>query len=685
MNSRLIQSAIRHLKAQGIVFEAGLSDTELSKVEEICNCRLPPDLRQFLQTALPVSGGFPNWRSESEVVLRRLLDRPWEGIKFDIEHNGFWDDAWGSRPLESTDAITEAQQCFADVPILIPIRSKHYLPAFPVAEDNPIFSVRQSDISISNSNLTCNLTCNLTDFPQDAQAIRNSRSIPFWSAVAQVSRIKVPNLSADHVGHPDEYEDLRKAVESAGYWAQTSTGVKYYWNWAETSTVVTFDRHEPSGNRRDGRFWITKRTFGWLLVIRCPRLFYAPQSHRITELCLALLARLPEDPRLEHRLAYWDFHLDDGIRREFDLVAFKPHTEQDDDREARLRSVEKRGWREMSHGQENDVWSRFQERFGYPNGRTFQTPASATTWDVSIAYLRGTDVLNELESDLAQKTLAAFQECVEPHEEIFALDWNHPCYYLDPHGGMSGAPLSSWAVPILPNGDHYIYLAQDFRFGIVGNCVDQTICVFGQRLLDALSRRTPLIFKRPTWSFEQRREYESEWERAGWVQLLQEERHDRWEEFGERFQFFERRNHPGGPIIEEPSPSLTWDISAAFSAAATVREQLEANLTRCVLAAMCKVVRPGEQFYSFDSVRWNERYSFSPHRLTSVRRDAWALPVFPDEKFSIFVTSNMKCGLFGDPLDQTICVFGQDFLGAIVADPPDLLGNPIRKDGHSLP
>ena len=219
MSSRSIQSAIRHLKAQGIVFEEGLSETELVKVEGICNCRLPPDLRQFLKSSLPVSGGFPNWRSHSEIALRRLLDRPWAGIKFDIEHNGFWADAWGSRPQVSMDAIAKAQPCFTGAPVLIPIRSNHYIPAFPAAEDNPIFSVRQSDISIGRDNLTSYLT----EFPKVAKDHQSSRSVPFWSAVAKESRIKVPNLSSDHVGHPDEYEELRKAVESAGYWAEAST------------------------------------------------------------------------------------------------------------------------------------------------------------------------------------------------------------------------------------------------------------------------------------------------------------------------------------------------------------------------------------------------------------------------------------------------------------------------------
>ncbi len=51
---------------------------------------------------------------------------------------------------------------------------------------------------------------------------------------------------------------------------------------------------------------------------------------------------------------------------------------------------------------------------------------------------------------------------------------------------------------MLPNGDHYNFLAPDLRFGVIGNCVEQTICVFGQPLLDLLVGDPPRVFDRPT-------------------------------------------------------------------------------------------------------------------------------------------------------------------------------------------
>ncbi|HEY8971766.1 MAG TPA: hypothetical protein VIM64_21845 [Puia sp.] len=50
------------LGKQNVTLERGLTDEEIGQVEAKYAIRLPPDLRLLLQTALPVSTGFPNWR-----------------------------------------------------------------------------------------------------------------------------------------------------------------------------------------------------------------------------------------------------------------------------------------------------------------------------------------------------------------------------------------------------------------------------------------------------------------------------------------------------------------------------------------------------------------------------------------------------------------------------------------------
>ena len=51
-------------------------------------------------------------------------------------------------------------------------------------------------------------------------------------------------------------------------------------------------------------------------------------------------------------------------------------------------------------------------------------------------------------------------------------------------------------VPVLPNGDYYLYLAPDLSFGTFGHPWEQTICVFGAPLLAATESNRPRLLTR---------------------------------------------------------------------------------------------------------------------------------------------------------------------------------------------
>jgi Protein of unknown function (DUF2716) len=666
-----IHAAIEHLKSHRIVFEPGLTDDEIARVENLHGFRFPPDFRQFLQTALPVTGGFPNWRSESENDLRyRYLDRPTRGVLFDVEHNDFWADEWGPRPDGISDAVAKAEKCLAAAPRLIPLRSYHFLPALPWAEGNPVFSVRQTDITC----ISCDLPSYLMgrfDAEGQTKNTDDCRVIPFWTEVARTSRLRVPNLAGPAVSDSQaEYAWLCRVVKRAGFWAEVIPLGK--------GEGVAFDRQESTSERRYGDFWIARRDFGWLLCVRCPRFYFAPDAERISELCLTLLNELPHEELDAGRLPFWNFRLDDEIRREFGLVAIHHFTDFNDQREAKLRAWERLGWREMSHGQMDEAWKEYEERTGQRKQGGFTTPAPSVTWDISPIYLRGKDYLERLESDLTLKALQALMQCTRPGEELLALDWQHPCYFFDPHAGVSDARPSSWAVPVLPNGDHYLFLAQDYRFGIIGNCVDMTVCVFGQELLDAFAVAPPLIFNKPTWTVEQRVEKELQWNEQGWQRLTVDEKEDIWERFDSKFGFYQRRANPDAPAIQEPTPSLTWAI------ALPCHEAEADDLTLKILAGLKKATKPGERLYALDSLRWYEHYTFDPHRLESASRDSWALPVYPDDNYVIFLAADFRFGVFGNPLEKTFCIFGKKLLEAMGRDRPFVVSRMVRKDGKAV-
>jgi hypothetical protein len=175
------------LQGCGIQFHRGLSETEVDEIQRRYGFQFPPDLKSFLEEALPVSRGFPDWRDGSEADLKDSLAWPLEGILFDVEHNGFWMPAWGERPTEIEQAIEVARTNVSTAPQLIPIYSHRYIPSEPLAGDNPVFSVYQADILRYRSSLP---SCLAAEFCMGAAQFvaPTPRRIRFWDELVCFNR-----------------------------------------------------------------------------------------------------------------------------------------------------------------------------------------------------------------------------------------------------------------------------------------------------------------------------------------------------------------------------------------------------------------------------------------------------------------------------------------------------------------
>jgi hypothetical protein len=190
MNTESFKSAIEQLQEIGIVFEEGLSDAEVEAVQKRFGFVLPPDLKLFLQTALPISqppgagstysNPFSQWRSGEEGELWNRLQAPYQGICFDIKNNGFWMGDWGTRPASDEDACAIARDQVNQAPTLIPIYGHRYMPDAPRLEGNPIYSVWQTDIIYYGLDLPGYLAheFNISNpYPEP----QKPRRIDFWS------------------------------------------------------------------------------------------------------------------------------------------------------------------------------------------------------------------------------------------------------------------------------------------------------------------------------------------------------------------------------------------------------------------------------------------------------------------------------------------------------------------------
>jgi hypothetical protein len=134
------------LERAGVIFETGLSQAEIQELEQKYGFVFPPDLKDFLMFALPISNGFLNWRQASNEEIVRSLSWPYEGMCFEIEQNSFWLKEWGRSPVSLDEAFAIARKAIEHAPTLIPINGHRYIPDRPCESGNPVFSVYQTDI-----------------------------------------------------------------------------------------------------------------------------------------------------------------------------------------------------------------------------------------------------------------------------------------------------------------------------------------------------------------------------------------------------------------------------------------------------------------------------------------------------------------------------------------------------------
>lgn len=162
-----------------VEFEDGLSDAEITATETRFGFRFPPDLRAFLQTALPKGPRFPDWRSGDEQLLRDWLDAPRQGVLFDIEMAGSWLQAWGPRPPSTDDALRIGGSFLVAAPQLIPIYGHRMIPSEPNLPGNPVLSVHQTDIIYYGFDLDDYLRHEF-HLPGRKKWPVQIRAIPFW-------------------------------------------------------------------------------------------------------------------------------------------------------------------------------------------------------------------------------------------------------------------------------------------------------------------------------------------------------------------------------------------------------------------------------------------------------------------------------------------------------------------------
>ena len=190
MSKSAWEAVIAALEQKNVTFETGLSPDELGHTERLYGFLFPPDLREFLLLALPVSDDFPNWRTGqikyglSTRSIDELLDWPARGMCFDIENDAFWMRDWGAKPDDLQEAFEVARRMVKLAPPLIPVFSHRFLPGEPSTEGNPVLSVYQTDNIYYGMDLACYFANEFKFSPSEqTNGTDSPRRIRFWSDI----------------------------------------------------------------------------------------------------------------------------------------------------------------------------------------------------------------------------------------------------------------------------------------------------------------------------------------------------------------------------------------------------------------------------------------------------------------------------------------------------------------------
>ena len=74
MDSQYLESAVNAMRDRGVEFAPGLTARQIDTAEAEHGFHFSPDLRAFLEHALPVGERFPDWRCPgSEFIQDRLV------------------------------------------------------------------------------------------------------------------------------------------------------------------------------------------------------------------------------------------------------------------------------------------------------------------------------------------------------------------------------------------------------------------------------------------------------------------------------------------------------------------------------------------------------------------------------------------------------------------------------------
>ena len=152
------------------------------------------------------------------------------------------------------------------------------------------------------------------------------------------------------------------------------------------------------------------------------------------------------------------------------------------------------GWVELDKYVQTHHWATFESKFGFRPGikpdawPAITEPSPSMTFDLRAETVRTRSSAAARFDAVNAEALHCFVTEFAADPTFIVLDWQHMCYRFDADAHAVAAEDAEWRVPVYPNGDYYIFAQEEFNEGTFGHPWEQTLCVYGPRMVATLGR-----------------------------------------------------------------------------------------------------------------------------------------------------------------------------------------------------
>lgn len=159
-------------------------------------------------------------------------------------------------------------------------------------------------------------------------------------------------------------------------------------------------------------------------------------------------------------------------------------------------------WVILKDEEEQIVWDKVKYNFGFSpsvkdNHTTFKFDIPFDVYDISNSPIYSDNAnINEI-------IKTSFIQCMDNDDFMYALDWQHTCFRYNPrtnnvikypvfmpNESYCGGGNNVYFPEFYPNGDYYLFIAKDFRWGYLTHPWQKKVWIYGNKLMGLIKKYT---------------------------------------------------------------------------------------------------------------------------------------------------------------------------------------------------